>query len=403
MASKPANEPRRARPWHERLPLLGWFRNRLRNALFRRIRDIAATDDGRDMLVSALEGVFAGRTRGLEGLDAEPLPYPDLGAAGTPDGADGAGAIFITGRFRSGSTLLWNLFRHLNGFTAYYEPHNERRWFDPATRGSHTDPSHRHVTDYWAEYAGLGELARYYREEWTRRRLFMDEDSWDPDLLQYTRILLARAKGRAVLQCNRIDFRLAWFRRHFPRAQVIHLYRHPRDQWCSSLLDVTGFPPDGTVWEFRSRDGFYLLPWARDLRDHFPFLDERAVEHPYQLFYYIWKLSYLFGRRYADHSLSMEGLVTNPEAELLALFGVLKIDPEAQDLAKLRGLIAKPEMGKWRKYAAEDWFVRHESACEETLADFFQTVRDRPGAAERKAPGAPLALLLPNGEPPNGK
>src|SRR5262245_10101110 len=42
--------------------------------------------------------------------------------------------IFITARFRSGSTLIWNLFRHLSGVTAYYEPLNERKWFDPVTR-----------------------------------------------------------------------------------------------------------------------------------------------------------------------------------------------------------------------------------------------------------------------------
>ena len=40
--------------------------------------------------------------------------------------------IFITARFRTGSTLLWNIFRHIEGCTAYYEPFNERRWFDAA-------------------------------------------------------------------------------------------------------------------------------------------------------------------------------------------------------------------------------------------------------------------------------
>jgi hypothetical protein len=30
--------------------------------------------------------------------------------------------IFITARFRSGSTLLWNMFRRLRGYRAYYEP-----------------------------------------------------------------------------------------------------------------------------------------------------------------------------------------------------------------------------------------------------------------------------------------
>ena len=67
----------------------------------------------------------------------------------------------------------------MNGFTAYYEPHNERQWFDPAKRGDRIDPTHKHVTEYWTEYEGLTELARYYREEWTYRNLFMDEDAQD--------------------------------------------------------------------------------------------------------------------------------------------------------------------------------------------------------------------------------
>src|SRR5262249_53451836 len=117
-------------------------------------------------------------------------------------------SILVTGRFRSGSTLLWNLFRNMNGFTSYYEPHNERRWFDPKTRGDRIDPTHKKVSNYWTEYEGLDELANYYREEWVQRNLFMDEHSWDPAMWHYTRILVERAKGRAVLQCNRVDFRL---------------------------------------------------------------------------------------------------------------------------------------------------------------------------------------------------
>jgi hypothetical protein len=50
-----------------------------------------------------------------------------------------------------------------------------------------------------------------------------------------------------VLQFNRIDFRLPWFRHHFPAATILHLARHPRDQWCSCLLDPARFPPNGSI------------------------------------------------------------------------------------------------------------------------------------------------------------
>ena len=43
-----------------------------------------------------------------------------------------------------------------------------------------------------------------------------------------------RANGRAVLQFK-IDFRLDWFKTHFPMATIVHLYRQPRNQWLSFL------------------------------------------------------------------------------------------------------------------------------------------------------------------------
>ena len=69
--------------------------------------------------------------------------------------------IFITSRFRSGSTLLWNLFREVGGCTSYYEPFNERQWFNKALRGDDVDSSHRGVDDYWAEYNDLERLSDF--------------------------------------------------------------------------------------------------------------------------------------------------------------------------------------------------------------------------------------------------
>lgn len=363
--------PRRTPPLHERIPPLGWLHHALRGAFFHVFRQASATDDGREIATAAVRNSLGPRPDVLAGLaDLAETPYEELGgpeAEGPP--ALRGDAVFITARFRSGSTLLWNLFRNVRGCTAYYEPLNERRWFDPAARGDRVDTTHRKVEDYWKEYDGLDVLGKYFRDEWAGRALYMDVCSWDPDLKRYVETLIERAPGRPVLQFNRIDFRLPWFRRHFPAARVVHLYRHPRDQWCSALLDLKRFPPDGRVADFAPHDGFYLLGWARDLKYQFPFLDERAAEHPYQLFYYLWKLSYLFGRKYAHHSLAFEHLVADPEEQLRRLFAA--IDLEGYDLDRLKGLIVRPALGKWKDYADDAWFRRHESACERVLAEFL--------------------------------
>jgi len=339
------------------------------------LRKLSEDDETKRLLTGMLRGLLDARPAVLSGLrESGRGPYPGLGESSVDSqSSQRREAVFVTGRFRSGTTLLWNLFRNIENITAYYEPLNERRWFDRSRRGTRTDPTHKNVEDYWREYDGLEELGQYYREDWIRKRLYMDASSWDPNLKRYIERLLERAPGRPVLQFNRVDFRLSWLRAQFPGAKIIHIYRHPRDQWCSFLMEPSCFPKDGATKDFEAQDKFYLLMWASDLKYHFPFLDERQVAHPYQLFYYLWKLSYLFGVRYADFSVSFESLVDDPDAQLTALFKATNI--EKYDLARLKALIVRPALGKWTSYAGEEWFREHESRCETVLAEFLKVPR----------------------------
>jgi hypothetical protein len=360
------------KPWHQRFALGRWLRGAVRNTVFSFAKTALQTDEGKAVLAAALDGLLR-RAPGLSEADLSlGLPYPELGNQQEQSASrKRAKAIFITARFRSGSTLLWNLFRNLDGFTSYYEPFNERRWFDPATRGSGIDLSHRNISsDYWKEYDRLSILGQYYRDEWICRNLFMDTAAWDPSMKQYVDLLIEKAPARPVLQFNRIDFRLPWFRRHFPEARIVHLYRHPRDQWCSSLRDVKCFPRDGRTGDFAGHDRFYLLMWAKDLRYHFPFLEPELADHPYQLFYYIWRLSYLFGRKYAHYSMAFEDLVSDPDQQLCDLFRALDMNVDCPE--RLKSLIASPPVGKWKEYAEEDWFRQHEARCEVVLAEWFK-------------------------------
>src|SRR4029077_7550142 len=108
------------------------------------------------------------------------------------------------------------------------------------------------------------------------------------------------------------------------------------------------------------------------LKYHFPFLDEALISHPYQLFYYIWKISYLFGRAFAHHSIAFEDILKNPGEQLKRLLKVCRV--EEYNIDKLKLLIEKPTLGKWKSYADETWFRDHESVCETTMAGFFAAV-----------------------------
>src|SRR4029453_9208736 len=103
-------------------------RARLRTAFFNVVRAVARTDDARSIASATLDDLVARRPQLPASAPRRRVPYLDLGRAGESTAVATRRPVFITARFRSGSTLLWNLFRHLSGCTSYYEPLNERRW-----------------------------------------------------------------------------------------------------------------------------------------------------------------------------------------------------------------------------------------------------------------------------------
>lgn len=365
---------------------LGPLREPLRRSALSLLHQLLSTDDGRRIASRALWGqpgypveLDLDVARLLEPVYAE-LPH-------SPSPAPTAGhfrPVFVTARFRSGSTLLWNLFRNIDSCTAYYEPLNERRWFDPKARGERVDRTHVGVDDYWREYEGMADLTRLYDERWIDSHLYMSDRFHAPPLREYIAQLIARAPGRPVLQFNRVDFRLTWLRRQFPEATIVHLFRHPRDQWCSSLVDPARVPRNITVREFEQHDHFYLLPWARDLSYDLPFLALEDAEHPYDLFYMLWKLSYVWGGTHADVSMRFESLVAQPALEIDRLMRATGI--EQYDLKRLVSVITPQASGKWRRYADDSWYAEREARCNEILVrQLAPLTRRHVGSPERVA------------------
>jgi len=343
----------------------------IRRQFFQFLRKASKTFEGKAITAETLGGLLNSSARSLLSMETDKgLPYTDLGeSCKKTSTAHRSDIVFITGRFRSGSTLLWNLFRQMENCTAYYEPFNERRWFDPSARGHSMDNTHRGVSDYWKEYDGLEGLGQYFSEDWPSKNLLMDAQSWDPAMKRFIEIMAEQAKERPVFQFNRLDFRLPWVRHYFPNAKIIHLFRHPRDEWFSCLFHDRCKDKDCSLQEFFENEGFYLQAWSQDLQFHFPFLASKCIQHPYHLFFLIWRLSYLFGMQFAHYSISYEQLTESPRMVLTDLLSVL--DFQRYDLDALASLIDPRQTGRWKYYADEEWFREQEASCELIIAEYF--------------------------------
>lgn len=278
------------------------------------------------------------------------------------------GPVFVTARFRTGSTLLWQVFNSSEDFTAYYEPLNERRWFLPDHRGGHVDQSHRGVQDYTANYDGLEALDRFFTDRWTTEKLYLGEAYKAPALEQYISALIDRARSRPLLQFNRVDFRLPFLRGRFPEATIIHLRRNPRDTWRSTLRNQ-GNDQSWTLLSFAPFCRFYLLEWYRDLVLAFPnLLRHPEKTHPYEIHYLIQRLSDLFARKHADVFLSYEKLemdFVNTVNGLMALLGANEIDNTA-----LQALFS-PRVQRYDHGPDADFYAALEAKVEQDLSDWL--------------------------------
>ena len=270
--------------------------------------------------------------------------------------------IFITARFRSGSTLLWNIYRNAVGAHAYYEPLHEQL---PELIKLNISPQSRHffVDSYFKQYPNVDCLSRFHKIEFGVHRLFLETNDAYPEMRNYLNYLISfpPQNQTVVLQENRIDFRLPWIKSNFPEAILIHLYRSPRDQWISTIQEYPG-----NIDLDIDSDPYRITTWSRDLLNQFPFLASPFIRHPYQRHYYLWKLSYLMGKQHADFSLAYEDLISEPKGTIKRLLGFGQVDTR-ENLDKCRDLVIKRPMNVWKGYQTENWFSELEQECEKQL------------------------------------
>ena len=245
--------------------------------------------------------------------------------------------IFISGRFRSGTSMLWNLFNQLPQYCAWYEPLHQNLLKHIDFVKPQTD--HIGIKDYWGTYRGIGELEKFHQAQFGYQQLFLEKhDKW-PDLANYIKHLIKQSHNKTpVLQFNRMDLRLSWLKNNFPSAIIINIERQPYPLWVSSRKHIQ---TDANKNNESFHDAYDLMQWSVELSKHFPMLQLSNNRNSYYRHYFIWKLSKQMAQANADIHLSLENDFLNTQNGVTTLASQLNWNQET--ISTVQKLIQKPQ------------------------------------------------------------
>jgi hypothetical protein len=245
--------------------------------------------------------------------------------------------IFISGRFRSGTSMLWNLFNHLPQYCAYYEPLHPNL----LSHIKHVKPKQDHVgiDDYWGNYSNLNDFNKYYSTKFGQQNLYLEKHEKWPELERYIRFLIESSGEKIpVLKFNRMDLRLSWLKNTFPNATIINIDREVFPLWISTRKHLKS---DVEKNNESHPDAYDLLQWSVDLAAKFPMLKCEKNRTSYFRHYFIWKLSSLLAKSHADIHLSLENDFFNSSNGINLLAKKLNWDDSQKN--KVKQLIQLPK------------------------------------------------------------
>ena len=235
--------------------------------------------------------------------------------------------IFIHSLFRSGSTYIFNRFRHSSHrYWCYQEPLNEflvNAKQDPERLLEVHEDNARHLRHplldrpYFYEFHSLAkEIGQAFLPEFSYEHYFADSRSSNEPLVHYLRILLEGAKGRPVLQDCRSCGRVKIIQEAVGGCHIF-LWRNPWDQWWSykvdshfeicnlQILASSSAPP--IFIELRSILNFY--PNGNDIEDLIACRLDAAGS--YMLFFALWCHAMLEARPICSVSINIDSLSRN--------------------------------------------------------------------------------------------
>ncbi len=268
--------------------------------------------------------------------------------------------VFITGRFCSGTTFLWNFFNWSKHYCAYYEALHEGllesiQYISPKKE-------HSGVNNYWEEYRSLTDLTQFYSSKFSFERLALQENDSYEALKNYIHYLSQPKDNRQIaIKFNRIDFRLPWIAKKFPNANIINIKRNTRDSWKSSRAHLSK-EYERDMFQFNA---YGLVQLAISLDEYFPFIIDTSTSS-YHLHYFISKLSDKFASHYAHTIIEFEkDIIENFDNFIEKIASATGLNKsEISDYEKIK---ITPEL---KKYSSEEiqWLKNVEKECDNVLS-----------------------------------
>lgn len=235
--------------------------------------------------------------------------------------------IFIIAQGRSGSTLLWNIFRHLPKFTTFYEPlhptllSNIKDGFGPHGRSRHWK-----VTEYWEEYRQVPELEKYYKS--------LEESSLE-EKFDYFDKLSESTDKISVYKILRLWGHIKELRIRYPDANIIHLWRDVDTQFNSFIHGGFEIEPGRIALD-------YFGEWRLGYELQYPNTHvPEQLNGDEVLKYYkgIWELAREEGLQYSNLSLHYESILIRPDRELKPMLEMFDCEEHLDDAVNL---VVKP-------------------------------------------------------------
>ncbi|MCX7552955.1 sulfotransferase [Marinicella sp. S1101] len=238
--------------------------------------------------------------------------------------------IFITGRFRSGTSFLWQLFDQLDGFCAWYEPLHPQ--LTAAVKHVRPKTSHVGIEDYWSTYRQHPNYEKYHSSRFATEQLYLESGQRYRELKNYINHLIELSSPQVpVLQFNRMDFRLAWLKAEFPDATIIHIDRNSLHAYLSQRKHIAAdHRHDADYW-----DAYELVQWCYALQGELPFLLKAPFDgHAFCRFYALDQLSRLMAKAHADININLDSDVFYSDDFVAKIAGVVALRSSQKDAMK---------------------------------------------------------------------